>query len=104
MSWARPGDNHVSGWIGFSPKDHYLYISSGDGGGSDDNDAGHSGDLNQPPNNDAPGQLAQDLTNNLMGKFLRIDVDHDDFNTLPRDQDTKNYSVPCVHQPILQHW
>ncbi|HEX3600219.1 MAG TPA: PQQ-dependent sugar dehydrogenase, partial [Lacipirellulaceae bacterium] len=29
MSWARPEDNHVGGWIGFNPKDpnhHYLYI------------------------------------------------------------------------------
>ena len=41
MSWPRPEDNHVGGWIGFGPKDGYLYIDSGDGGlGNDVMDGG----------------------------------------------------------------
>ena len=32
MTFPRPQNNHVGGWIGFSPKDKYLYINSGDVG------------------------------------------------------------------------
>ena len=37
ISWAQPTNsypNHKGGWIGFSPNNGYLYIASGDGGGS----------------------------------------------------------------------
>lgn len=83
MSWARPEDNHVAGWIGFNPKDtvnHYLYIDSGDGGIGNDSGAGHY----------EPGGNAQNITNDFMGKQLRIDVSNDAF---PSDA-TKNYSIP----------
>jgi glucose/arabinose dehydrogenase len=83
MSWARPEDNHVGGWIGFSPKDtinRYLYIDSGDGGLSNDSGAGHY----------EPGGNAQNITSDLMGKQLRIDVTTDGF---PSDAN-KNYTVP----------
>jgi glucose/arabinose dehydrogenase len=54
----QPFSNHNGGWIGFGPNDGYLYIATGDGGSSCD-----------------PGQRAQDITNQLLGKMLRIDVD-----------------------------
>ncbi|MBI1881658.1 MAG: PQQ-dependent sugar dehydrogenase [Chloroflexi bacterium] len=50
-------DNHNGGQLFFGPSDGYLYISTGDGGGSGDS-----------PNN------AQNV-NQLLGKILRIDVD-----------------------------
>jgi glucose/arabinose dehydrogenase len=53
----QPFANHNAGWIEFGP-DGYLYISSGDGGSGGD-----------------PGNRAQDITNQPLGKMLRIDVD-----------------------------
>jgi Ca2+-binding RTX toxin-like protein len=63
--------NHNGGWIGFSPRDGYLYIATGDGGGGGD-----------PSNN------AQNV-NSLLGKILRIGVDSDGF---PNDP-LRNYSI-----------
>jgi glucose/arabinose dehydrogenase len=80
LSFAQPQDNHNGGWIGFSPTDHYLYMASGDGGGGDDNDGGHTAGTGN----------AQDITNNLLGKMLRIDVNGDDF---PTDAN-RNYAIP----------
>lgn len=56
--------NHNGGWIGFGP-DGYLYVATGDGGSGGD------------PNNNA-----QNL-NSLLGKLLRIDVDHGLLYTIP---------------------
>ena len=42
LSFAQPQSNHNGGWIGFSPNDGYLYMSSGDGGGSNDSGTGHT--------------------------------------------------------------
>ena len=67
LSFEQPYSNHNGGHIEFGP-DGYLYIASGDGGGSGD-----------PQNN------AQDLSN-LMGKILRIDVDVKEEN--------KQYGIP----------
>jgi glucose/arabinose dehydrogenase len=80
LSFAQPQSNHNGGWIGFSPNDGYLYMSSGDGGGGDDNDTGHTSGTGN----------AQDITNNLLGKMLRIDVGGDDF---PGDS-ARNYAIP----------
>lgn len=55
LSYAQPFSNHNGGWLGFGP-DHYLYISTGDGGSGFD-----------------PGNRAQSL-NTLLGKMLRLDV------------------------------
>jgi hypothetical protein len=83
VQWSQPQSNHNGGWIGFSPNDSFLYIMSGDGGGGNDQGTGHT----------EPGGNAQDLTNNLLGKALRIDVNGDDF---PADS-LKNYSVPATN-------
>lgn len=73
MEFNQPQGNHNAGWIGFSPVDEYLYIASGDGGGG--NDGGNNG---------------QDITNERLGKMLRVDIDGDDF---PSDS-FRNYSIP----------
>ena len=83
MSFAQPQTNHNGGWIGFSPIDNYLYIATGDGGGSDDNDAGHTAGTGN----------AQDITNNLLGKMLRVDINGDDF---PADA-ARNYAIPATN-------
>ena len=57
MTIAQPYTNHNGGWLGFG-LDGYLYIGTGDGGSGGD-----------------PGNRAQDITNQKLGKMLRIDVD-----------------------------
>ena len=79
LSFQQPASNHNGGWIGFG-SDGYLYIASGDGGGSDDTGSGHTAGTGN----------AQDLTNNLLGKILRIDVDSDAFPADP----LRNYAIP----------
>jgi glucose/arabinose dehydrogenase len=79
LSYDQPASNHNGGWIAFGPDD-YLYIATGDGGGSNDDGTGHT-----------PGTgNAQDVTDNLLGKILRIDVDGDDFPSDP----ARNYAIP----------
>jgi len=58
MTIDQPYANHNGGWLGFSPIDGYLYIGTGDGGSGGD-----------------PGNRAQDITDQPLGKMLRIDVD-----------------------------
>jgi glucose/arabinose dehydrogenase len=65
--------NHNGGWIGFGP-DNFLYISTGDGGGGND-----------VPNN------AQTITNQLLGKMLRLDVHGDAFP----NNSARNYAIPA---------
>lgn len=81
LSFNQPQSNHNGGWIGFGPNDGYLYIASGDGGGGNDEGTGHTPGIGN----------AQDITNNLLGKMLRIDVSQDDF---PADAN-RNYGVPA---------
>ena len=57
LTIAQPYANHNGGNIAFGP-DGYLYIGMGDGGSAGD-----------------PGNRAQNI-NTLLGKMLRIDVDH----------------------------
>jgi glucose/arabinose dehydrogenase len=80
ISIPQPQDNHNGGFIGFSPNDGYLYVMLGDGGGSDDSGTGHTAGTGN----------SQDLTANLLGKALRIDVNRDDF---PGDSN-RNYGIP----------
>ncbi len=63
LTQSQPQTNHNGGWIGFGP-DAYLYIAFGDGGGQDDDDAGHNATV---------GNGQSDSTR--LGKILRIDVD-----------------------------
>ncbi len=63
LTQSQPQTNHNGGWIGFSPIDGFLYIGLGDGGFFCDTGTGHTSGIGN----------AQDITNNLLGKMLRID-------------------------------
>lgn len=65
MTYSQPYSNHNGGWLGFGP-DGFLYISSGDGGSGND-----------------PGNRAQDITSQRLGKILRIDVNDSNSYTVP---------------------
>jgi glucose/arabinose dehydrogenase len=80
MTIDQPQTNHNGGWIDFGP-DGFLYVATGDGGGGDDDDAGHTDGIGN----------GQDITDNLLGAMLRIDVNGDDF---PSDPD-RNYAIPA---------
>ena len=57
LTIAQPYENHNGGQIAFSPKDGYLYIGMGDGGGYGDTDRNGQNTLS------------------MLGKMLRIDVE-----------------------------
>lgn len=69
----KPDFNHNCGRIAFGP-DGFLYIGVGDGGNGNDSGKGHS-----------PQGNGQD-TMKLLGKFLRLDVDH--------QENGKPYGIP----------
>jgi glucose/arabinose dehydrogenase len=54
----------------FGPRDGYLYISVGDGGGANDDELGHVEDWYTANT----GGNGQDIQQNLLGDILRIDV------------------------------
>jgi len=58
-----PQFNHNAGDLAFGP-DGYLYVGTGDGGGEGDRGPGH-----------VEGGNGQDVTGNVLGSILRIDVD-----------------------------
>ena len=63
MEMPHPGAHHNAGDLAFGPEG-YLYFGMGDGGGTGDVGRGH-----------AEGGNGQDITENVMGSILRIDVD-----------------------------
>lgn len=75
LSLAQPFTNHNGGTVRFGP-DGNLYIGFGDGGSAND-----------------PGNRAQQITNQWLGKMLRVDINSDDF---PKDA-TRNYHVPATN-------
>jgi len=79
LTYDQPQANHNGGWMGFSPNDHYLYVSTGDGGNGQDTGTGHTASIGN----------AQD-TSKLLGKMLRLDVNGDDFPT----DSNRNYAIP----------
>ena len=79
LSIDQPQGNHNGGWIGFG-QDGLLYIATGDGGSSNDNGAGHTAGIGN----------AQDSTDNLLGKILRVDINSDGFV----NDASRNYAIP----------
>jgi glucose/arabinose dehydrogenase len=78
----KPQFNHNGGTIAFGPEDEYLYISLGDGGGANDNNVlGHVPDWYT----ENGGGNGQDITQNLLGSILRIDVDRGTPYAIPHD-------------------
>jgi glucose/arabinose dehydrogenase len=71
LTIAQPYANHNGGMVEFGP-DGFLYIAMGDGGSAND-----------------PGDRAQNV-NELLGKILRIDVDHAASTTQPYSSPADN--------------
>jgi glucose/arabinose dehydrogenase len=73
LTYGQPQSNHNGGQLEFGP-DGYLYIASGDGGGANDNPAGHTEGTGAASAGRVSGTLGngQDRRT-LLGKILRID-------------------------------
>ena len=86
MEFEQPYGNHNAGDIHFG-QDGYLYIASGDGGGS------YWASVGQ-----APVQMFSQGANDLLGKILRIDVDTPATGSTGPDctiAGGTNYSIPA---------
>jgi glucose/arabinose dehydrogenase len=69
LTFDKPQFNHNGGQLEFGA-DGFLYLTTGDGGGSNDNDPGHVGGSAAKPSGGLGN--AQDKTR-LLGKMLRLD-------------------------------
>ena len=87
LEFEQPQPNHSGGALGFGP-DGYLYLGAGDGGGTGDNDEGHSSQGN-----------AQD-TARLNGKVLRLDVDGGDRTPSRRTTRSRTVAVRRRSTPM----
>jgi glucose/arabinose dehydrogenase len=85
--YLQPQSNHNGGGLTFSPADGKLYLTLGDGGGANDQGAGH-----------AAGGNGQSLAT-LLGKMLRFDVDIP-FPHIPAD----NPYVGVAGDDLIWHW
>jgi glucose/arabinose dehydrogenase len=77
----QPQSNHNGGTLLFGPGDGFLYISLGDGGAHNDVAPGHVADWYQFN----AGGNGQDVTQNLLGSILRIDVNAGAPYVIPQD-------------------
>ena len=81
LTIAQPQANHNAGSVLFGPDGH-LYVGVGDGGRAGDQGRGHVDDWYDA----VGGGNGQDVTENLLGSVLRIDVDS--------EGDDRQYGIP----------
>ncbi|MEQ1862743.1 MAG: PQQ-dependent sugar dehydrogenase, partial [Chthoniobacteraceae bacterium] len=104
LVFTQPQSNHNGGQLEFGP-DGKLYIGTGDGGSSNDNNVGHTGGAAARPTNGLGN--GQDRTNYL-GKILRIDpLDPDAAGPLtysiPTDNPFFNDPLPGLKKEIFAY-